>query len=423
MNCPVCERSLAPTLSICPTCGAMMNDTVREELQTKISAGAVAVRPEARPERPIIADPPKRQVAASAQPAVRVKTASLAAPKTSPTLVEFQHKSPSVPDWRLQLQNAVQQRKGAQQNPTERQPIAVPTAVNHRPQPLPVEEIVQQGEPADPRVANAMRRIAESRKAFMEPDPSSQRKAYVPMPSARPFGVVSATNGAAIAQAVAPSPVIPKPRLVDPPPVLKRDTNKLPRIEISEPVSRPLQVSATDSVSSSPVESPMEFAEIKRIHIRADEGMTEAVEWPVSDTDEIEDLAPFSMRFGAGLFDFIIGIFATMVLLSPIAFTSTEWFTATGLLTFAGTTAVVMFVYMTLCLGFLGKSAGMKLFSLELVDAVENEYPTLRQAAVNSSVFLLSMLVAGAGFITIFFNEERRALHDLLSGTILVREF
>jgi uncharacterized RDD family membrane protein YckC len=58
-----------------------------------------------------------------------------------------------------------------------------------------------------------------------------------------------------------------------------------------------------------------------------------------------------------------------------------------------------------------------------LVDAIENEYPTLKQAAVNSSVFLLSLAVCGAGFLTTFFNEERRALHDLLSGTILVREF
>ncbi|HEX6127300.1 MAG TPA: hypothetical protein VFZ23_18155, partial [Pyrinomonadaceae bacterium] len=44
MMCPVCKRDLAPTLSICLTCGAMINDTVREELETKISksAGAIA---------------------------------------------------------------------------------------------------------------------------------------------------------------------------------------------------------------------------------------------------------------------------------------------------------------------------------------------------------------------------------------------
>lgn len=400
----------------------MMNDTVREELQTKISTGT-AVRREPQPERPAIADPPTQGVAGIALQPARAKTANLTAPKTSPTLVEFQQKSTALPDWRLQLQNAVQQRKGSQTPSAERQPLAVTAAVTQRPQPVP-QNFEQQIETADPRVANAMRRISESRKAFLEPDVSPKlNRSYAPTQPSRPFGVVSpGVPGTAAARAASPAPAIPKPRLVDPPPVLKRDTNKLPRIEISEPLLRaePIPSSAPKGITD---DRSAEFAEITRIHIRADEKPAEDVEWPVTETEEIEDLAPFSMRFGAGLFDFIIGTFASMVLLSPIAFTSGDWFTATGLLTFAGTTGIVMFLYLTLCLGFLGKSVGMKLFSLELVDAVENEYPTLRQAAVNTAVFLLSVLFLGAGFIAVFYNEEKRALHDLLSGTILVREF
>src|SRR5207244_8203495 len=122
-------------------------------------------------------------------------------------------------------------------------------------------------------------------------------------------------------------------------------------------------------------------------------------------------------------FDLIIGGFAGMLLLSPLACTNENWFSARGLLTFAATLSIVQFLYMTTCLGFFGKTLGMRLFSLELVDAVENEYPTLRQAAVSSAVFLISLAFSGAGFLTVFFNEEKRALHDLMSGTILVREF
>src|SRR4051794_7031660 len=124
MKCPVCERSLAPTLSICPTCGAMRNDTVREELQTKITSGPLPgaiPRPDApipRPQQPArqqVAPPPVRQSVAPpvpARPPVRSITAGLVAPKTSPTLVDFQNKNAKLPDWRIQLQNAVQQRKG-----------------------------------------------------------------------------------------------------------------------------------------------------------------------------------------------------------------------------------------------------------------------------------------------------------------------
>ncbi|HEX3101264.1 MAG TPA: RDD family protein, partial [Pyrinomonadaceae bacterium] len=139
--------------------------------------------------------------------------------------------------------------------------------------------------------------------------------------------------------------------------------------------------------------------------------------------DEIDDLAPFSMRFGAGLFDLIIGGFVSALLLSPFAFSGANWTTTFGILTFLAATAIVSFLYMTISVGFFGKTMGMRLFSLEVVDALENEYPTLQQAAISTSIYLISMALAGTGFITALFNEERRAAHDLLSGTIVVREF
>ena len=46
MKCQVCNRNLAPTLSICPACGTMMNDSVREELQLNISAPSIPVNAE-----------------------------------------------------------------------------------------------------------------------------------------------------------------------------------------------------------------------------------------------------------------------------------------------------------------------------------------------------------------------------------------
>ena len=107
----------------------MMYDTVREELQTKITPGVrrlsmtiETVAPESKlavesPE-PVEVKAPEASVAAgkvswtkppvmkepeqkAALPAVkRTQTAGLSAPKTSPTLVEFQNKNASLPDWR-----------------------------------------------------------------------------------------------------------------------------------------------------------------------------------------------------------------------------------------------------------------------------------------------------------------------------------
>lgn len=432
MNCPVCQRNLASTLSICPACGTMMNDSVREELETKISSGRLLrkdiVSASLKPERTLTSPSSHKRTVK------KTVTSDLVSHKTSPTLVEFQSKNAKLPDWRIQLQNAVQQRKGGNSDPAAADPEVQLSSHGNLAlkaelvEPSKTETVQKIG---DPRVANAMRRIEASRNNFLDvPAKTIKPSPLVQKEQLRPFGIVSPTpnpNGGAAAFATAPAPVrlAPKPQLVSSHAVgKKRDTNKLPQIETvvesAVVVERP-PIEQVEKIESGRL--ARQFPESKRIHITAEVPERNDVELPDAPGDEIEDLAPFSMRFGAGLFDLIISGFSSLLLLSPLAFTGGSWFTAGGLLTFAGTWAIVSFVYLTSCLGFFGKTMGMRLFQLELVDAIENEYPTLRQAAVNSSIFLVTVAFAGAGFLTIFFNEEKRALHDLVSGTILVREF
>src|SRR5215207_7211571 len=210
MMCPVCKRDLAPTLSICLTCGAMINDTVREELETKISrtpeavvsnSGGLApkvklaapqprsapqpkaepgvkVEPEARLEPQVKFEAPK-PMPQPAKPAVppakpitaRFETNDLRSKKTSPTLVEFQTKKATIPEWRLHLQNSVRQktapnrRDGA--NHDGSQTPQAPRSTNGA-NALKVE-YVEEEQPSrhqNPRVANALKRIEESRRAF-----------------------------------------------------------------------------------------------------------------------------------------------------------------------------------------------------------------------------------------------------------------
>ena len=444
----------------------MKNDTVREELQTKITPG-IAFRAETKgepihlrrtmPTGPAMFTPPPastsppRVMPTSAKidppmvitpPLKRQVTAGLVVSKTSPTLVDFQNKNASLPDWRIQLQNTVRQRTAGQSVEAIARPnIGIGTQFPTNGGAALKAEIVPQREPAaekkitDPRVAAALKRIEDSRKAFLRSE--DQNKFVAPKPNPfRSFGVVPPNNVTTQTGPALLTMPQSKPTLVPPMQVaiaVKRDTNKLPPIEFApkyEPVEQSEPAAPVAFVApvqpfkkTDPEPQQSEFAAIKRIRIRAESAEGPDLEMPAPFEDEIEDLAPFSMRFGAGLFDFIIGAFVSMLLLSPIAFTNGNWFTPAGLLTFAATTAIIMFLYMTVCLGFTGKTIGMRLFSLELVDAAENEYPTLHQAAVNSAVYILSLVLGGSGFLTIFFNEEKRAAHDLLSGTILVREF
>ena len=128
------------------------------------------------------------------------------------------------------------------------------------------------------------------------------------------------------------------------------------------------------------------------------------------------------MRFNAGFFDLIIGGFTSLLLLAPFMITGGDWLTFTGLLAFLATLSIVMFVYLTTTIGFYGRTFGMRIFSLEVVDINGENYPTLHQAAVSSAVYILSLVFGGAGFLTMLFNRDKRAAHDLISGTMVVKE-
>ena len=417
----------------------MINDTVREELETKISrstdavnahSGRLRAKPPAIKEPPKKIDPapPKKAAAPPPKPiAARFETADLGTKKTSKTLVEFQTKKATVPEWRLQLQNSVRQKVGTNRRTDSNDaPQAAPRSTSGA-NALKVE-YVEEEQPArhqNPRVASALKRIEESRRTFSN-QPVAEQPLNIgkPVPPRNfPFNVVARSNDvparpAGQQAAVNPSP---KPMLVSPLKIEKRgfDTNKLPPLQKPEKISTNIEVKApvpkpiADNSREQPEPLSIEDSRLENEHL------DDVVE---PETDEIEDLAPFAMRFNAGLFDMIIGVFASLILLSPFMLSGGTWLSVAGFLAIAATVAIVMFVYLTASLAFIGRTFGMRLFSLELVDVEENAYPTLHQAAVSSVVFLLSLALGGIGFLPMFFNEERRAAHDILSGTILIRE-
>lgn len=451
MTCPVCKRELAPTLSICYACGTMVQDSVREELATKIGRASKplefriveeAEKVTARAEPDLVAFAEPEPVAATPHPPIIERpqvVERVARPRgeqterisrhTSQTLVGFQNPKSNVPDWRLQLQNAIRQRKA--EPAIEQQPL-IPGLHTHlvtnganalkaqfiaEPEPEPVRS-------ANPRLENAMKRIEDSRRKFANtPEPA---KVATPAPAKTyPFNVVENSRTADAALVVAkPATVntIPKPRLVSSTNVTPRkglDTNKLPPIaEIA-----PAPIAVAPAVVET-IEAPVHEFEPIKIEIPHAEIEAAEIEAPLMEpeVEEIDDLAPLSTRFTAGLFDVIIAGFGTAILMSPLFVRGGEWLSVSGIIAIAAAFGIVMFTYLTVGIGLRGRTLGMKIFSLEVIDIEANEYPTFHQSAVRAAVFLLGLPLLGIGFLPTFFNEERRAAHDLVSGTILVRE-
>ncbi|MDI1242802.1 MAG: RDD family protein [bacterium] len=453
MTCPVCKRELAPTLSICYACGTMVQDSVREELATKIGRASKPLEfklveqvekvittsapdvvayaePElvrAVPNPPIVERPQAAQVERAVRP--RGDQTERISRHTSPTLVGFQNPKSDVPDWRLQLQNSIRQRKA--EPITEQQPL-IPglhthlvtngaTALKARYIPEPEQEPARS---ANPRLENAMKRIEDSRRKFSnspklaETTPAASTKNY-------PFNVVeSSSMQAASAESAKPATVnaIPRPRLVSKTNVTPRkglDTNKLPAIA---------EVSSAPILSAPPIvermDTPAPELEPIRIEIVGVEIAPVEVQAPVlePEVEEVDDLAPLSTRLTAGLFDVIIAGFGTAILMSPLFVRGGEWLSTSGIIAIAAAFGIMLFTYLTVGIGLRGRTLGMKIFSLEVIDIEANEYPTFHQSAVRSAVFILGLPLLGIGFLPAFFNDERRAAHDLVSGTILVRE-
>jgi uncharacterized RDD family membrane protein YckC len=440
MNCPVCKRSLAPTLSICFACGAMVNDSVREELQTKIGIGqpktesrpilskALTMEPKNEADAPqsVSPVPVKREIARPTPPLKR-DTNRLNGPKTSPTLVEFQTKNAAVPDWRLQLQNTVRQRKGGSVQNTDAvadtsQARLVTQGANALKAEIVEEPKPQPATHENPKIAKALQRIDESRKNFLaEPTKRTKKQSTAAQPARNfPFNVVSPTKN--VPQRTPEAKISmsepPRPALVPTFKIEKKkfDTNKLPPI-----ADEPQIAAVSEQLPEIEKPTPTVLPSVPEITIHVTKPDTGGL--GLTDSDEIDDLAPISMRFNAALFDLIMGAFGSFALLSPIVIAGGNWFSIPGLAAFAGVWATVMFVYMTLAIGMYGKTVGMRMFGLELIDAEENDYPTFHQAAVHSAVFLLTLPFLGAGFLPMVFNEEQRGAHDLAAGTIIVAEF
>ncbi len=425
-----------------------MNDSVREELRDKISPIArlpETPKPVVSPPQPLPfvipaapAAPPVATVPAIAVPEpIRIETAEIAAKQTSPTLVEFQAKSPAMPDWRLELQNAVRKRREsnaatAADQPTTESVSTTKTKAGAR------ADVVAYSEPetGNRKLDSALKRIEQSRQRFLRgtatavavsprlAEPIVPPAPQVPATKNYPFYIASKN------QTPAPRPAQMKPAvlrtIVEDLPVIEKtglDTNKLKPLPNSGIIAESLERKAADERKDIHNTDTSEISITRTADIDEDcEDTDFETETADVEYEAVEDLATLGIRFNAGVVDLLIGSCASLVLLSPLMMSGGNWYSLAGVLAFGVTCSIVMFIYLTTALGFFGQSLGMRLFSIEVLDIEEEDYPSLHQAAVNSSVYLVSLAFGGVGLIPALFNDEKRAAHDLLSGTIVVRE-
>lgn len=421
MNCPSCNRILASTLSVCPSCGTMVHDSVREELALKVS-------PVIKREQSVNKETPAAPIPPNSVVSKKQETSQIMTKTTSQTLVDFQNKNASLPDWRLQLQNSV--RKRLDNHKTDDFVEAKPrrtTLITNGATALKAEaeEQIEHAYSANPQLAKALKRIEESRQKFLVSEtPPVEQNSVKQFPRILPNRsnefLPKQENLNNVSNFAKPTLVPASDKIK----MEKFDTNKLPPLPPPAKISssfdkRPIEEKKIDSEIESFVVSDAPTINSPKVVAYKEPEEIENID----ENEEIEDFAPVSLRFNAALFDLLICSFLSLILLSPFMLVNGRFFSPEGFFAFLATCSIVMFIYLTTTVGFLGRTFGMKLFSLEIVDVEENAYPTLHQAAVSSSVYLLSLGLGGIGFLPMLLNSEKRAVHDLLSGTIIVKEY
>lgn len=393
---------------------------------------------------------------------------------TCKTLMDFPNKQPEIPEWRRELQSKIKEIQGQRQSAD----AVATTAVEAIPAKrhaiggtgLAMAVIETPKAKASPLVEKALARIEQSR---IKNEPVEQKAAgytgnyqplsFQPSVPAQPapplFQPLQPTQPAAPVRTF--EPVKRTPRAIpfpeessfgDVKPFVFSEgetvESRLPVIEqkfkekLAQAAEMRNELMLQENFTTSKLRKQIvvdiedEFFEVKPIEKEAAPAKTVAIQEieeiavtqteieTAAETDDNinEEIAPFVYRFNAGFFDLIISSFLSLILLSPFMMLSGNWLSLQGALAFIVTCSIVMFLYITASVGMIGRTLGMNLFSLEMIDAEDNDYPTFHQAAVSASIYQVSLLLGGIGFATMFWNEDRRAVHDLASGTIVVRE-
>jgi len=448
MECPYCYTNFEYRLSICPHCAKATDDPVYKELFSRVKPRKIEkTEPEAQ--QPSVAaatageTPPSPAVL---QQEVRERptvTAEIRIKDTNSTLVDFPGKKPELPEWRLELQARLREIQGQRSQAAGTRTEAIEAkkhAIGGTGLAMAVLETPET--PTHPLMQKALERIERSRlKNEPQPPASKYREPYtttisapsrvytpaapktVSFPEPEPLGgahafihsenetvesrlsVIGQNHAEKLAQATE----------------LKNDLiagEKFSTNKLRKPDQNVSYSNGTGAAAAPAKYEETETPAPKTVSLPAEEKIPAAA----FDEEEAEEIAPFVFRFNAGLFDFIISAFLSLILLSPFMILGGNWFTTEGFFAFLATCSIVMFLYITAAVGLIGRTLGMGLFSLEMIDAADNDYPTFHQAAVSSSVYLVSLALGGIGFATMFWNDDRRAVHDLISGTVVVRE-
>ena len=141
----------------------------------------------------------------------------------------------------------------------------------------------------------------------------------------------------------------------------------------------------------------------------------------VASVDDVrQHRAPASSRIlGAGVDLIVIGLLCAP-LAAVMELASENWQDLFVALIVAGIFSLVAFLYQTISTALTGRTLGMRLFSLRVVDARTGMIPTGSQSAARALIYVASLLTLGIPILHALTDSEKRPAQDRLTRTAVI---
>lgn len=374
------------------------------------------------------------------------------------TLIEFPG-SRDVPEWRKQLSKRVREvqerkaREAAEELAAAQEAGLVSCAL-----PSGQLELVPDLENpvVNPIVSKALERIERARRADYSP---SHRAAAAFAPALDPAAEAFAATGvsdAPVAEAKRKLTMVASPQqIVEPAEIVTEELGAVESIEsnIELPVAESIGVesmavesavlessvveSIVDSIAaeSTVAEAQMDIEveqqpgrtrlDRKPIRVISDNDVAlsyleSCLSLPALDTDT-RAVAGLTRRFFSGIVDLIL----VAVMVSPAAaaihYSGSNWADPKTIGIMGGITAATMFAYLTICTAMTGRTLAMRIFRMRTIDLRTGLIPTGGQSITRAITYVFSFALLGLGIAYALIDQDKRAVHDRFSKTIVVR--
>ncbi|MFN2531954.1 MAG: RDD family protein [Pyrinomonadaceae bacterium] len=125
-------------------------------------------------------------------------------------------------------------------------------------------------------------------------------------------------------------------------------------------------------------------------------------------------------RLVGGLIDLLIAatLSSPVVLILKYSGTSLDELRSIAFLT--GTAVIITFLYLTISTALTGRTWGMRLLRLKVIDMKTGLIPTGGQSAGRAIVYLISLTAAGLGILCALASREGQTVHDRLTRTAVI---